>query len=153
MSEHSPVHRLYAAFEAGDADGMQDCYAEDATFRDEVFELHGAERIGGMWRMLLERGDDLRITVTELHADERTGRATWQAEYTFGRDRRVHNTVEATFRLADGLIVEHVDRFDFWRWSRQALGTAGLLAGWTPFLRSRVQRSAGRSLDRFLSSR
>jgi hypothetical protein len=42
--------------------------------------------------------------------------------------------------------VTHVDRFVFWRWARQALGPVGLLLGWAPVLRARVQRGAAASL-------
>ena len=48
--------------------------------------------------------------------------------------------MHATFKIADGLIVDHVDRFSFWKWSRQAIGTKGLLLGWTPFLRAQGRR-------------
>ena len=41
-----------------------------------------------------------------------------------------------------GKIVRHIDRFDFWRWSRMALGPAGLLLGWTPLLHKKVQAKA-----------
>jgi hypothetical protein len=46
------------------------------------------------------------------------------------------------------LIVEHVDRFNFWRWSRQALGLPGLVLGWTPVLRKKVGTTATERLDR-----
>ena len=53
-------------------------------------------------------------------------------------------------RFADGLIADHVDDFDFHRWARQALGTSGLLLGWTPFLRNAVRRRARAGLDEYL---
>jgi hypothetical protein len=62
----------------------------------------------------------------------------------------VVNDVHASFRFADGKIAEHTDDFDFHRWSRQALGTPGLLLGWTPLLRRATQRKARASLDQFL---
>ena len=43
------------------------------------------------------------------------------------------------------------DRFDFWRWSRQALGAPGVLLGWTPMLRGKVRGQAGANLQRFLA--
>ncbi len=33
-----------------------------------------------------------------------------------------------TFEFRDGKIYQHTDRFGFWRWSRQALGAAGVAA-------------------------
>lgn len=74
--------------------------------------------------------------------------------YTFSATGRpVHNVVDATFELRDGLIVTHVDEFDFWRWSRQALGPIGVLLGWSSVVRRKVQATARRSLDDYLSSR
>jgi hypothetical protein len=52
-----------------------------------------------------------------------------RARYTFATGRVVHNVIEARFALRDGLIVQHVDSFGFWRWSRQALGPLGLARG------------------------
>lgn len=146
----SVVHRLYDAFRSRDAAAMQACYAPDATFRDPVFDLAGADRIGAMWRMLLERGADLVVEVHGIDADDAHGRAHWEARYTFGPSGRpVHNVIEASFRLRDGLIARHVDDFDLWRWSRQALGPLGTLLGWSPLVRRQVRATARRSLARY----
>ena len=59
--------------------------------------------------------------------------------------------MRASFRFADGLIAEHDDEFDFYRWSRQALGTSGLLLGWTPIVRNAVRRRAREGLDEFMA--
>lgn len=146
------IDRFYRAFGQRDGETMSACYAPDATFRDPVFELTGA-RIGAMWKMLCARGADLRIEFATVDADDERGQAEWQAWYTFsGTGRRVHNVIAARFRFAGGRIVEHVDAFDFWRWSRQALGPAGLLLGWSPLLRAKVRAEAARTLDRWLAS-
>ena len=74
--------------------------------------------------------------------------------YTFTQTGRpVVNHVRATFRFdADGLFAEHDDAFSFHAWARQALGTQGLLLGWTPVLRSAVRRRARGNLERFMAS-
>jgi hypothetical protein len=62
----------------------------------------------------------------------------------------VVNDVRATFRFAsDGRIAEHADRFDLWRWTRQALGASGLLLGWCPLVQGPVRKQAAASLDAF----
>ena len=61
----------------------------------------------------------------------------------------MENIIRASFKVADGKIVEHSDAFDFWRWSRQALGTPGLLLGWSSFLQKKVQGQAAKSLDEY----
>jgi ketosteroid isomerase-like protein len=147
------IERFYAAFDRHDGDDMAACYAPGARFSDPVFPgLEGAEP-GSMWRMLTGRSDDLRVELLEHDADELgTGSAHWHATYTFTQTGRpVVNDVHARFRFADGLIAEHTDDFSFHRWSRQALGTPGLLLGWTPLLRRATQRKARESLDQYLA--
>lgn len=132
---------------------MAACYAPDVHFTDEVFDLRGS-RAGAMWEMLCERAADLKIEARDIQADDRTGTARWDAWYTFSATgRTVHNVIDARFEFADGKIIRHEDRFDFWRWARQALGPAGLLLGWSGVLRNRVQQKAARGLDKYLSSR
>lgn len=143
------VERFYTAFKRRDGDAMARCYHARATFTDPVFNLSG-DHVGNMWRMLCARAADLRVEFGGVAASEHSGTANWQAWYTFATTgRRVHNVIAARFRFAEGLIVEHVDDFGFWRWSRQALGPAGVLLGWTPWLQARVRRDAARALERF----
>jgi hypothetical protein len=54
----------------------------------------------------------------------------------------VVNRIDAKFTFRDGLIVRHVDDFDFWTWSKQALGAPGLLLGWAGFFQRKVQATA-----------
>ncbi|MBK9001928.1 MAG: nuclear transport factor 2 family protein [Myxococcales bacterium] len=146
------IRRFYAAFARSDGEGMVACYASDVAFSDPVFpDLKGA-RAAGMWRMLTQQATDLEIEASGITADDQSGRAHWEARYTFSATgRRVHNVIDARFVLRDGLIVRHDDEFDFWRWSRQALGVPGLLLGWTPLVRNKVRAQAGKALDRFLA--
>ena len=131
---------------------MAACYAPDARFSDPVFpDLKGQEP-GAMWRMLTRRADDLKLELLEHEADGDRGSARWVAHYTFTQTGRpVRNDVRASFRFAQGLIAEHRDDFDFHRWSRQALGTPGLLLGWTPILRASVRRRARAGLGEFMA--
>jgi ketosteroid isomerase-like protein len=143
------IERFYQAFAQRDAATMAACYRSDATFRDPAFELSGSD-IGKMWKMLCSRGADLRIEFANVAAEGERGSADWQAWYTFSATGRpVHNIIHADFRFSDGLIAEHVDTFDFWRWSRQSLGAPGWLLGWTPLLQGKVQAQAARALDRY----
>jgi ketosteroid isomerase-like protein len=145
------IERFYAAFDRHDGDAMAACYTPNARFSDPAFPGLRNEEPGGMWRMLTERSDDLKVELLEHDADESTGTAHWRATYTFTQTGRpVVNDVHARFRFENGLIAEHTDDFSFHRWSRQALGTVGLLLGWTPVLRSATQRKARASLDQFL---
>jgi ketosteroid isomerase-like protein len=147
------LERLYGAFDRRDGDAMAACYAPSARFHDPVFgDLSGTEA-GAMWRMLTGRAADLKVELAEHQAGGASGSAHWIAHYTFTQTgRKVVNDVHADFQFAGGLISEHVDRFSFWRWSRQALGTPGLVLGWTPLLRAKVSRGARAGLDAFIAA-
>ncbi len=147
--------RFYAAFAALDAATMAACYAPQAKFRDEVFELDGRDEIASMWRMLCTaaqtKGRDVwSLEFSGVDADADRGRAHWEAHYHFSATGRlVHNRIESRFEFRDGLIVAQTDSFDFWAWSRQALGAPGWLLGWTPLLRKKVQAQAAVNLSIF----
>lgn len=146
------LNMFYAAFAALDAETMMECYAPDATFEDEVFTLKGREEIADMWRMLCDatrsKGlDAWSLEFRDVESDVAQGRAHWEPRYRFSATGRlVHNIIDAEFRFRDGLIVAQRDRFNFWRWSRQALGLPGLLLGWTPMLREKVRAQAAANL-------
>ena len=147
------VSRFYAAFQRRDANAMVACYHPDVQFSDEVFPDLRGPRAGAMWRMLCQGGKDLQVDYREVHADDATGRAHWDARYTFtATGRRVHNRIDARFQFRDGLIVRHRDSFRFWRWAAQALGPPGLLLGWSSVLRNKVRAQAARRLDAFLAA-
>jgi ketosteroid isomerase-like protein len=144
------IRHFYEAFSRHDWRAMGEAYAEDVHFSDEVFDLHG-EDARHMWHMLAERGRDLRLQWRDLREQpDGTVTAHWDAWYTFGATGRpVHNSIDARFTFRDGKVVRHVDRFDFWRWSRQALGAPGWVLGWTPLLRGKVRATAARGLEAF----
>lgn len=148
------IERFYAAFENLDAATMQACYAADARFDDEAFSLQGREQIGAMWRMLCTATQARGMAHWRLQVSRITSRsAHWHAHYLFSATGRlVDNHIDAEFEFdAQGLITHHRDRFDFWRWSRQALGAPGLLLGWTPWLRAQVRQRAARQLAQFMA--
>ena len=142
------IRRFYAALDRRDAATMIACYAPDAAFSDPVFAALDAAGVAAMWRMLCARGRDLRVVASDIAADSEAGRAHWVAKYTYSATgRHVENRIDATFAFRDGLIVRHDDRFDLWRWLRQALGLKGALLGWAPPVQRAVQSQAAKSLD------
>lgn len=145
---------FYSAFQRRDAQAMAACYHPDAEFSDPAFPGLRHARVTSMWTMLCERGKDLELTFRDIQADDRTGSAHWDARYTFSATgRKVLNRIDATFEFKDGKILRHTDRFDFWAWSRQALGPVGMVLGWSPFLRNKVKAQAGAALDKFMRER
>ncbi len=146
------IQTFYEAFQKRDAETMGTCYHPDVVFSDPVFpELHG-DRARGMWLMLCERGKDMTLEFSGIQADDTTGKAHWEARYTFGATgNKVHNVIDAAFTFEDGLIKTHTDTFDLWRWAGQALGTKGKLLGWTPIVKNAVRGQADSGLTKFMS--
>lgn len=146
------IENFYNSFARRDYRGMIACYAPDIDFADEVFTLQG-KRVGAMWHMLLSSGSPLTVTHSRVQADDLRGSAHWEADYNFSRTNRpVHNILDAEFQFRDGKIVRHRDHFDFWRWSRMALGPTGLLLGWTPMVHNQVRRTAAANLEKFIAA-
>lgn len=144
------IDRFYRAFQQRDAATMGSCYHPQARFSDPAFPDLDAEGVRAMWSLLCARGKDLRLEFRDVQADERTGSAHWEAWYTFSQTgRSVHNIIDARFEFRDGLILRHVDDFDFHRWAGQALGLPGKLLGGTGFLQSKVQAQAAKGLAQF----
>lgn len=150
IAEHKAlIDRFYTAFQNKDYQTMADCYHPDAYFEDEAFQLRGKE-IAAMWHMLVTRGTDLTLTFS---VDDNAGQITahWEPKYTFSQTGRfVHNIIDAQFEFKDGKIYRHKDTFDFWRWSRQAVGLPAYLLGWSGFFRNKVQTMANTNLSHFI---
>jgi hypothetical protein len=101
--------------------------------------------------MFCERGQDLTIEFSNVQADATSGRAHWDARYTFSASGRpVLNRIDAAFEFRDGKIVNHRDTFDLWRWARQALGPVGLVLGWAPPVQNKVRAQALATLERYM---
>lgn len=150
MENQQIIQKFYEAFSNKDYATMGGLYHPDTIFTDEAFVNLNASQVADMWEMLIKNGKDLKVTFSDISATQNTGKAHWDAYYTFSKTRnKVHNSIDATFEFKDGLIFRHRDKFDFHRWSRQALGFVGLLLGWTSFLQNKVSQTAMQQLKRF----
>lgn len=148
MSNTGLIEKFYSSFAHADAEGMISCYTEDITFEDPAFGILKGEDAKNMWRMLVNPG--LSLIFSKVWADDNKGSAHWEATYTFSKTgRKVVNKIDAEFEFKDGKISKHTDHFNFWKWSAQALGTSGILLGWTSFLRNKVRLQALERLRNF----
>lgn len=150
MDDTETIRELYRAFARRDAEAMMRCYHPELAFRDPVFGELTFPQVRTMWTMLCARGEDLVIELVRCQAEAGAGSADWEAKYTFLKTGKfVHNKVSSRFVFKDSLIVEQTDTFNFWKWSRMALGTSGRLLGWTPVLKSAIRKEAKRSLHSY----
>ncbi|MBI4853259.1 MAG: nuclear transport factor 2 family protein [Acidobacteria bacterium] len=145
------IETFYKAFQKRDYQTMNSCYSDDIEFSDMVFIGLKGSQAKSMWKMLCERGKDLEITFSGVSADDRKGKAHWEAKYTFSQTgKKVHNVIDATFEFRDGKIVKHHDSFDLWSWASMALGLKGLLIGWLPPVQGAIRKEASKNLEAFI---
>jgi ketosteroid isomerase-like protein len=154
MTNTETIHKFYTAFQKLDYETMQSCYSDDAVFNDPAFGLLDADETRAMWEMLCKRARDFSLVYGNIQLlDEEYTTTDWTASYIFTKTgRRVVNKITAHMRFRDGLIIEHTDAFDIYKWTRQAFGLTGLLLGWTSFLHRKIQRQAKEGLHKFMNS-
>jgi ketosteroid isomerase-like protein len=155
MENKALIKHFYESFARHDAEAMVACYHENVEFSDPAFPSLKGEEARNMWRMLISRGKaTLKITFENDEADEQKGSADWTAEYVFSQTgRKVVNKIHAEFQFQDGKIIRHIDKFDFWKWSSQALGMPGIVLGWSSFLKAKVRQKAAAGLAEFIVNR
>lgn len=145
------IEKFYRSFQEKDFRGMQSCYHETIIFSDPVFPHLEGNQARAMWHMLVSNGKDLQLTFRDAKANGEKGSCHWEASYTFsGSGRKVLNIIDASFEFRDGKIFRHTDHFDLWKWSRMALGTPGVILGWSPVLKNKIRKMAGSNLSKFI---
>ena len=146
------IHHFFSAFQKKEVKTMQDSYAENAIFNDAVFGTLDATQVKAMWQMLLARSGDINITFNNIKEfGEGKVLANWEASYVFSSTgNKVVNKVKAEFTIAAGKITQHNDRFDFYKWAKQAFGGGGFLLGWTNFFQQRVRLTAKQKLEKYM---
>lgn len=145
------IKKFYSCFQQLDGKGMAQCYHEEIVFSDPVFTKLAGVEAGSMWNMLCSQAQHFTLEFSDIEANDDTGSAYWEAKYVFSKtNRKVHNRISASFEFKDGKIVKHIDDFDFWKWSRMAIGPIGLLLGWSPIIKNAVRKQAAKSLQIYL---
>ncbi len=154
MTNEEIITCFYNAFALGDAESMAQYYHDDVVFTDPAFGTIKGDQAKAIWKMLIERSNgNIDIQYNDVIADSDTGSAKWTAKYQYGPHKRnVTNHVAATFEFKNGKIIAHTDRFDIWKWSRQALGTTGVLLGWSSFMKNKIQKTTNSLLNKYTKS-
>lgn len=152
MENTELIKKFYTAFSKGNSKEMTECYHKDVVFKDPVFGEISGERANKMWEMLMsQKNESTTVSFDNINSSEDIGSANWVAKYVYGdKQRKVTNEVSAQFKFKDGKIIEHVDTFDLWKWTKQALGAPGYLLGWTPFMKNKIQKTINGKLDEYI---
>jgi len=151
MTHPELIAKFYKCFAAHDPEGMVCCYHSEIEFYDPAFGLLKGDQVNNMWRMLIARSrGELMISFSNIKADSMNGSAEWKAEYFFSKTRRrIINVVSASFEFRDGKIIKHIDHFNMYKWTQQALGWKGYLLGWTSFMQNKIKQQANGLLKEY----
>jgi ketosteroid isomerase-like protein len=152
MTNKEVLTKFYSAFQKLDSVNMKECYSDEAIFQDPAFGILNGEEVKSMWEMLCKNAKDFSLTFDNIEVeDEEYITCRWIATYTFSATgRSVVNNIKAYMRVKDGKIIEHTDYFNFWKWSRQALGLSGWLLGWSSFFKIQVSKQARERLFKYM---
>jgi ketosteroid isomerase-like protein len=151
MDHRALIVKFYTAFQQRNWKAMIECYHKDVTFYDPAFRSLKSQEAKAMWHMLCINAKDFKLSFSDIQVDGNSGSCLWLASYSFSKTgRTVNNRIQAAFTFKDGLIYDHHDEFDLWRWSRMALGVSGVLLGWSPLLKNKINQNARKSLERFM---
>lgn len=147
---NDPITTFYTAFQQQDAEAMAACYHKSIRFEDPAFGVLHGEDAKDMWRMLCGNSKGLKLEFSGIECTATSGQAHWEAWYTFSKTgREVHNRIDASFELQDGLIICHTDVFDVHRWATQAMGLKGRLLGGTGFFKKKLQAQTQSLLKKY----
>jgi ketosteroid isomerase-like protein len=155
MTNTELITTFYESFAKGDAEGMVACYHDCIQFQDPAFGELKNEDAKNMWRILIGRSNgEIKLSYSNVQANENTGSANWRAEYTFSATgRKVINIVSAEFEFKDDKIIKHTDSFNIYKWSKQALGMKGYLLGWTSFMQHKIQQQSNSLLKKYTAAK
>ena len=144
------IEKFYTSFQNLDWENMIGCYHPAVFFYDPVFENLEGNQVKKMWQMLCTQAKDFSLEFHGITTDKEYGSCEWVANYTFSKTgRKVKNTVRSHFKFFEGKIIEHMDDFDIWKWSRQALGISGWLLGWSSLVKKKIRKNAKYHLAKF----
>lgn len=144
------ITAFYTAFQNKDAEQMVSFYHDDIEFTDPAFGTLQGEHAKNMWRMLLANSKDLSLEFSQISTSGNTGKAHWEARYTFSQTgRKVLNKIDAEFTFKEGKIINHVDSFNLKTWAKQALGFKGAVLGGTAFFKRKLNQQTQALLARF----
>ncbi|MBX2932584.1 MAG: nuclear transport factor 2 family protein [Chitinophagaceae bacterium] len=146
------IQKFYTAFQQKDYATMNSCYTDDIPFHDPVFGILYGKETKAMWQMLCTNAKDFSLKFDNIQTDDNEYyTCEWVASYKFSKtNRRIVNQCKAFMRMKDGVILEHSDAFNYYRWCRQAFGLIGLLFGWSGFMHKKISTGAKKQLFKYM---
>lgn len=142
------LQKFYTAFQNLEPEKMVESYHSEIEFEDPAFGKLSGAKAKNMWRMLCNSSKELEIMFSDVKCDDEKGSVNWEAKYTFSKTgRKIHNKIRSEFELKDGKIIKHKDNFSLYKWAIQAFGIKGILLGWTPIFKSKLNKETNKLLE------
>ncbi len=138
------ANRFYTAFCSHDFDTMESLYDPDVKWKDTLTSFDSRSGTMGMWRALAAQDPSAKFSYRIVSAQGDQVVVNWLADYhLFGNP--VHNDVEATLVIKNGLIVQHTDVYSWDKWASQVFPSlAGVVA--EPAVEDTLQGALGAAL-------
>lgn len=137
------VTSFYDAMGRRDFETMNAVYSNNATFSDPVFMGLNNGKVRSMWKMLMTNAQNWSHEYEVLEVTATSASVKWIGRYDFSKTGRpVENHVMSYMVFENDKVVAHVDSFDFWDWTKMALGTSGYMLGWSSFMQNKVMEQA-----------
>ena len=150
MSHEKLLLDFYTAFNEKNATDMVSCYHKNIVFEDPIFGKLKGDKARKMWHWICYKGEDLKVTHSDITIDEDKGFAKCEVRYTYGeRKRPILNRISAEFEFKDGKIIRHEDTFDLKTWATQAIGWKGKVIGGTSYFKKKLQFRSRKLIQNF----
>lgn len=105
---------------------LADVYSPGVEFQDPLHKTRGLPALCRIYEQLFQQLSEVKVTVSDIHGDDRTGFLLWSMHYLLrGKQRVITGTSHLSF-AADGRVAS---QHDFWDASFPIYGESTLL-GW-----------------------
>ena len=108
----APVAGFFNALSQEKLDHLGDIYSPGVEFQDPLHQIHGLADLRKVYEHQLQQLQDVAVTVTDAHGDERTGFLLWTMRYQMrGKERVITGTSHLKF-APDGRVAQQHDHWD-----------------------------------------
>lgn len=117
MALHCPdsmaaMARFFNGLAPEKLDTLGDVYSPGVEFRDPMHQTRGLAELRRVFAHLFKQLNDVSMTVTDAHGDDRTGFLLWEMRYRFrGNDRIITGSSHISF-APDGRVAAQTDHWD-----------------------------------------
>ena len=108
----SPLAGFFNGLTPEKLDTLGDIYSPGVEFQNPLHQIRGLAELRKVYEHLLQLFAQVRVTVTDVHGDDRTGFLLWTMNYQIrGMERSITGTSHVRF-APDGRVAVQTDHWD-----------------------------------------